>query len=42
MNRFMDAVDGAVTRASLTSDRGSFIDSVCDFIIYAGMVFAFA
>ena len=42
LNRFLDGLDGAVARASQLTDRGSFLDIVCDFIIYSGLVFAFA
>lgn len=42
LNRFLDGVDGAVARNSKLSDFGGFLDIVCDFIIYAGVVFAFS
>lgn len=42
LNRFLDGVDGAVARHSRLSDFGGFLDIVCDFIIYSGIVFAFA
>lgn len=42
LNRFFDGVDGAIARHSRLSDFGGFLDIVCDFIIYSGIVFAFA
>ena len=42
LNRLADGLDGAVARASSLSDFGGFLDIVSDFIIYSGVVFAFA
>ncbi|MEP3244315.1 MAG: CDP-alcohol phosphatidyltransferase family protein [Sneathiella sp.] len=42
VNRIFDGLDGAVARHSLLSDFGGYLDIVCDFIFYAGIVFAFA
>jgi phosphatidylglycerophosphate synthase len=42
LNRFCDGIDGAIARHSKLTDLGGYLDIVCDFIIYAGMVFAFA
>lgn len=42
LNRCLDGVDGATARHSHPSDFGGFIDIVCDFIIYSGIVFSFA
>lgn len=42
VNRLADGLDGAVARASRFTDLGGFLDIVLDFILYAGMVFAFA
>lgn len=42
INRLLDGLDGAVARHSKLSDFGGFLDIVCDFLIYAGIVFAFA
>lgn len=42
LNRVLDGVDGSIARHSRLSDFGGFLDIVCDFIIYAGIVFAFA
>ena len=40
-NRFLDGLDGAVARQEGITDFGGFLDIVCDFIFYAGIVFAF-
>ncbi len=43
LNRLMDGLDGAVARQSGGgSDFGGFLDIVLDFIVYAGVIFAFA
>jgi phosphatidylglycerophosphate synthase len=41
-NRTADGLDGAVARASRPSDRGGFLDIVCDFIFYGAVPLAFA
>ena len=41
-NRVADGLDGAVARHTGLSDLGGFLDIVLDFLVYAGMVFAFA
>lgn len=41
LNRILDGLDGAVARYQGLTDFGGFLDIVCDFIIYAGVVFAF-
>lgn len=41
LNRLFDGLDGAIARHSQLSDFGGFLDIVCDFIIYAGVVFSF-
>ena len=42
-NRLMDGLDGAVARqGGGGSDFGGFLDIVLDFIVYAGVIFAFA
>lgn len=41
-NRICDGVDGAVARRVGVTDRGGFLDIVLDFIVYSGIVFAFA
>lgn len=40
-NRLADGLDGAIARQSQLTDFGGFLDIVCDFIIYSGVVFAF-
>jgi len=40
-NRLADGLDGAIARHKGLSDFGGFLDIVCDFIIYSGIVFAF-
>lgn len=42
INRLLDGLDGAVARQSLLSDFGGYLDIVCDFMFYAGIVFGFA
>lgn len=42
LNRGLDGVDGAIARASRPSDRGGFLDIVCDFAIYGAIPLAFA
>jgi phosphatidylglycerophosphate synthase len=41
-NRICDGLDGAVARVSGMTDLGGFLDISCDFIIYSGVIFAFA
>lgn len=41
LNRLSDGIDGAVARHKSLNDFGGFLDILCDFIIYAGIVFAF-
>lgn len=41
-NRLCDGLDGAVARARGPTDLGGFLDITLDFIIYSGIVFAFA
>jgi phosphatidylglycerophosphate synthase len=40
-NRLLDGLDGSVARHSQLTDFGGFLDIVCDFIIYSGVVLAF-
>lgn len=40
-NRLCDGLDGAVAHFDGRTNFGGFLDIVCDFIIYAGIVFAF-
>ena len=42
LNRLGDGLDGAIARRSEITDFGGYLDIVLDFIIYAGIVFAFA
>ena len=42
LNRVADGVDGALARMVGESDRGGFLDIVCDFIFYAGIPLGFA
>jgi len=42
LNRIADGVDGAVARASRSSDVGGYLDIVSDFIFYSAIPFAFA
>ncbi len=41
-NRIADGLDGAVARARRATDRGGFLDIVCDFIFYGAVPLAFA
>jgi phosphatidylglycerophosphate synthase len=41
LNRLADGVDGAIARHKGLTDFGGYLDIVCDFIIYAGVVYAF-
>jgi len=41
-NRVIDGLDGAVARASRSSDFGGYLDIVSDFIFYSGIPLAFA
>lgn len=42
LNRVADGLDGAVARRNGATDLGGYLDIVLDFIIYSGIVFAFA
>jgi len=42
LNRLFDGLDGALARQRGLSDLGGFLDIVLDFIVYAGVPFAFA
>jgi len=42
VNRLGDGLDGALARRHRITDLGGFLDIVLDFLIYAGLVFAFA
>ena len=44
LNRFLDGVDGTMARTGTVgpTDRGAFLDIVCDFLFYAGVPLGFA
>ena len=42
LNRLADGVDGCLARRTGPTDLGGYLDIVLDFIIYAGLAFAFA
>ena len=42
LNRVMDGLDGAVARHAGPTDFGGYLDIVCDFLFYSGVVFFFA
>jgi phosphatidylglycerophosphate synthase len=42
INRFLDGVDGTMARKTGPTDRGAFLDIVCDFLVYAAIPLAFA
>jgi phosphatidylglycerophosphate synthase len=42
LNRLADGLDGAVARQHGPTDLGGYLDIVCDFLFYAGVVFGFA
>lgn len=42
LNRLSDGLDGAIARITRQTDRGGYLDIVCDFIFYSGCVFGFA
>lgn len=41
-SRAADGLDGALARCTAPTDRGAFLDAVCDFIFYAAIPLAFA
>jgi phosphatidylglycerophosphate synthase len=42
LNRLADGIDGCLARRRGVTDLGGYLDIVLDFIVYSGMVFAFA
>jgi phosphatidylglycerophosphate synthase len=42
VNRFLDGVDGTMARITGPTDRGAFLDTVCDFLFYAVVPLGFA
>lgn len=41
LNRFSDGLDGAVARATRTTDAGGYLDIVLDFIFYSAVILGF-
>lgn len=41
-SRLLDGLDGAVARLRTPTDLGGYLDSVCDYVFYAGVPLAFA
>lgn len=42
LNRLADGLDGAIARAAGPTDRGGYLDILCDFIVYSAVAFGFA
>lgn len=42
VNRFLDGVDGTMARLKGPTERGAFLDIVCDFLFYAAVPMGFA
>lgn len=42
VNRFCDALDGALARHAKVTDFGIFLDATLDYVFYAGLIFGFA
>ncbi|HZT18974.1 MAG TPA: CDP-alcohol phosphatidyltransferase family protein [Dongiaceae bacterium] len=42
LNRLADGLDGAIARARGPTELGGYLDILCDFLFYAGVVFGFA
>ena len=42
LNRLADGLDGALARLGTPTDRGAYLDIVCDFLFYASVPFGFA
>ncbi len=42
VNRFFDALDGAIARATKITDFGVFLDATLDYIFYGGIILGFA
>jgi phosphatidylglycerophosphate synthase len=42
LSRLLDGLDGPVARCTTPTDRGGYLDSVCDYVFYAGVPFGFA
>lgn len=41
-SRLLDGLDGPVARQTTPTDRGGYLDSVCDYVFYGGLPLAFA
>ena len=42
VSRLLDGLDGAVAGATQRTDAGGYLDSVCDYVFYAGVPLGFA
>lgn len=42
LSRLLDGLDGPVARCTAPTDRGGYLDSVCDYVFYAAVPLAFA
>ncbi len=42
LNRFCDALDGALARHTKVTEFGIFLDATLDYVFYAGLIFGFA
>ena len=42
LNRFCDALDGALARHTQVTEFGIFLDATLDYVFYAGLIFGFA
>lgn len=42
LNRVADGLDGAIARSRQPSERGGYLDILCDFLFYGAVVFGFA
>jgi phosphatidylglycerophosphate synthase len=42
LNRLADGLDGAIARSRQPSELGGYLDILCDFLVYGGVVFGFA
>jgi phosphatidylglycerophosphate synthase len=41
LNRLADGLDGAIARSRGSTDLGGYLDILCDFLVYAAVVFGF-
>jgi len=42
VSRLLDGLDGAIARASAATDRGGYLDILCDYVFYAAIPLGFA